>query len=448
MAAEIDRIVQQAAALRDAGRVDDAIAALTGALAHDVDGAVAWQLAAIAAERADWPQAEAFGRRALRDGGPRHANGVGQILAKAGKPDEALDLLALAHRHDPTDVAPLVYRCALLSDRQQYDEALACLEQVLALVPDHPFGVMRERIDVERAFLTSVRALWHHHAGRHGVMPDGASSAPAIAVPSASVHADGTPRFHLWFTESLVARDFGAAHLFQQELTKGGYELPLRRFLDAYLASDDVFIDVGAHWGVHALTAATLRPGEIDVVAIEGHPDNSGRLRAWVERNGLELAIDVVAAAAGDHVGTATMTVNGSTMGHTLSTGTETRGAAPAIDVPLVTLDAVRETRPHLRWRRTFLKIDVEGYEWEVLQGAQDLLASGDLAAVIWENGDVHARSDEQRRSGAILDWLAGRGFVHHGLETEAGSARVVPLVPGAPLPNDIVSLRPDVRPT
>jgi len=415
-------------------------------LASDTGGTAAWELALIAAERREWTRAEALGRRAMRDGGDRHASGLGQILAKAGKPDEALAVLDAAQRRDPTDVAPLVYRCALLADQQRYDEALQCLDRILSMVPDHPFAVMRERIEGQRTFLQSVRELYGQFAARHGLAPaDASTSEPMIEIPSASLRADGTPRFRLWFSESLVSTDLGAAHLFQQELAQGGYEKPLRRFLDAYLTSDDVFIDVGAHWGVHALTAATLRPGEIDVVAVEGHPDNSARLRSWVARNGLADVVEVVAAAAGDRVGDATMTVNGSTMGHTLSAGTHARGAAASIEVPVVTLDSLREGRQHLRWRRTFLKIDVEGYEWEVLQGAQQLLASGDVAAIVWENGDVHAATAEHRRSAAILQLLADHGFVHHALANAGSSTHVSRLDPLAPLPGDVVSLRPDL---
>jgi FkbM family methyltransferase len=448
MAADLEGVVRRAAALKASGRVDDAMVELTTVLADDTGGAVAWELALIALERHDWPQAESLARRAVRNGGARYASGLGQILARAGDPDEALDVLAIAHRHDPTAVAPLVFRCALLAERRQYDEALRCLDQVLALEPDHPSASMRGRIEAERAFLGSVHALHRRFADAHGfALVDGERVDATIEVPSASLRADGTPRFRLWFSESLVASDLGAAHLFHQELTQGGYERPLRQFLDAYLASDDVFIDVGAHWGVHALTAATLRPGEIDVVAVEGHPDNSARLRTWVERNGLADNVDVVAAAAGDRVGTAVMMVNGSTMGHTLRSGADARRAAAAIDVPLVTLDSIRDARAHLRWRRTFLKVDVEGYEREVLHGAAQLLASGDVVAVIWENGDVHAKTADDRRSRSVLQWLTERGYVHHALEASGSPLPLSPLDDDAALPGDIVSLRPGVRP-
>ena len=58
---------------------------------------------------------------------------------------------------------------------------------------------------------------------------------------------------------SLILTDRGAALLFYREVAGRGWEFTLRRFLDLHLSSDDVFIDVGAHWGIHALTAATRR---------------------------------------------------------------------------------------------------------------------------------------------------------------------------------------------
>jgi hypothetical protein len=115
---------------------------------------------------------------------------------------------------------------------------------------------------------------------------------------------------------SLVVHDLGAAHLFYREVAGQGYEFALRRFVDQLLQSDDVFIDVGAHWGVHSLSAATRLPKAVTVLAFEANPENSKRLEAWVMQNKLEQEIEVVPKAVGGRVGTAHMRLNGSSMGH------------------------------------------------------------------------------------------------------------------------------------
>src|SRR4030095_15216844 len=95
---------------------------------------------------------------------------------------------------------------------------------------------------------------------------------------------------------------------------------------------DDVFMDVGAHWGVHSLTAATCQPRQVSVLAIEAHPANVAILRNWVERNHLEPDVEVISKAIGDQAGTARMWVSGSSMGHSLRAGGNEAGSN-AIDV-------------------------------------------------------------------------------------------------------------------
>ena len=148
---------------------------------------------------------------------------------------------------------------------------------------------------------------------------------------------------------SLVLSDLGAAHLFYREIAERGYEFALRRFLDLTLNSDDVFIDVGAHWGVHSLTAATLLPNQVSVLAIEAHPTNSARLHTWVERNRLEADVEVVPIAVGDREGVAQMRVDGSSMGHSLRERGSDIGATTTIEIGVTTLDRLLSQRAHLR---------------------------------------------------------------------------------------------------
>ena len=44
--------------------------------------------------------------------------------------------------------------------------------------------------------------------------------------------------------------DAGARVLWRQEMLEGGYEWATRQFFEANLAPGDLFLDVGAHWGV------------------------------------------------------------------------------------------------------------------------------------------------------------------------------------------------------
>jgi FkbM family methyltransferase len=269
--------------------------------------------------------------------------------------------------------------------------------------------------------------------------PDAAGQAE-IEFPSAFLDANGSPRFKMWVPASLVFNDLGAAHLFYHEVTERGYEFSLRRFLDLQLKSDDVFIDVGAHWGVHSLTAATRWPRQVSVLAIEAHPENSKRLRSWVERNGLESDVEVISNAIGDREGVAQMRVDGSSMGHSLRAHGSEFGLINTIGVGITTLDQLLSNRAHLRWRRIILKIDVEGCELEVLLGARQLLSSGDVAAIIWESSDFHERTVQDQRTEAIFDLLNSHEFEHFRMQDGEFGVRLMPLQ-GKDLLGDIFSL-------
>ena len=109
-------------------------------------------------------------------------------------------------------------------------------------------------------------------------------------------------------------------------------------------------------------------------------------------QNGLQLDVELVCAAAGAAPGLSKLWPH-STMGNFVS---DTRPAdAPADNPPLsvavMPLTQLFEGREDLAPGRIFLKIDVEGYEPEVLAGVDALLASGRVAAVVLEKSDHHA---------------------------------------------------------
>jgi FkbM family methyltransferase len=161
----------------------------------------------------------------------------------------------------------------------------------------------------------------------------------------------------------------------------GRYEPTLVRYLDEHLRRG-VLWDVGAHTGYMTLVAARLGA---TVVAVEAHPDNAARLRSAVARNGLGRHVHVVESALGSSGGVARLAPGGDS-----STG---RIAADGIEVPMTTLDELRVRYP----APTILKIDVEGFEAEVLRGGSVLLAEDRPALLIelhpWADaGEVYAQ--------------------------------------------------------
>ena len=120
--------------------------------------------------------------------------------------------------------------------------------------------------------------------------------------------------------------------------------------------------DVGANIGYYALLFAEAVGPAGRVACIEPEPDNLAELRRNVETNRLP-GTDVFPVAVGSSAGTVSLRagINGAVMAD----------GSGEIEVPLRTLDELLADRPV-----DFIKIDVEGYEGHVLDGAARLLES------------------------------------------------------------------------
>jgi len=245
-----------------------------------------------------------------------------------------------------------------------------------------------------------------------------------IELDSVQRDASGKPRFKMQIPRAL-ATDAGLRLLINQETRSGGFEYATRRFLEEHLSPGSVFLDVGAHWGVYALTAATQWRGLIDVLAVEPSAVNAKHFRLAVERNGLADRVELVEAAAGARPGRVRLSAEGGTMGHRVR-----EAAADAPSIPMVTIDGLLAKRRKLRGRPVFMKIDVEGLEPQVIAGARQLIATGEIQAIIWERGRNFNREPYRTRLNAMVEMLDTAGFSMWRLPHEVLGGPLVPWVP------------------
>ena len=179
---------------------------------------------------------------------------------------------------------------------------------------------------------------------------------------------------------------------FIYEWCQGGllYEFPTVLALNQTLDPGDTFLDVGAHVGFFTcLGALMVGPGG-RVVAFEPNPANHEFLKRNIEANGLNN-VTVIQAAVGERDGVTTLYENlDNDGGHALwqpglhPANPRSRDRSVAAEIPQVTLDSI-SAQLNLGDIKA-IKIDTEGAEFRVVQGAAGRLAQGTVSLVICEH--------------------------------------------------------------
>ncbi|WP_041722045.1 FkbM family methyltransferase [Maridesulfovibrio salexigens] len=256
-------------------------------------------------------------------------------------------------------------------------------------------------------------------------------------IPSVIKNDQGEPEFDMLLANAEM-QDPGTASLNFRETRCGGFEYASRAFLHAHLEPGDLFIDVGAHFGLYTLTAAKKYPGKINVLAIEPHPENLKRLSMWCEFNECVQNVKIAQCAASSQSGQSELIQN-SSMGHSLVPQPGNRNQGKPISVRLETIDnIVRQAGFMDSKERIFLKIDTEGHELATLMGGLDILKTGRVAAIIWEKGHFHNSEKGIKEFASIMGLLRDMGYESYRFPHEDMGGPLVPYSPSHELCNVI----------
>jgi FkbM family methyltransferase len=188
--------------------------------------------------------------------------------------------------------------------------------------------------------------------------------------------------------------------------------------------SGDIFWDVGANVGIFSLYAARRRG--VQVLAFEPSADNYMVLCRNIEMNALEGRIVPYCLALTGSTGLGVINSPSCEMGSALhhfgGRGETSRywdGDAHICAQGMVGFtidDFIRQFQPPFPTR---MKIDVDGLEWSILQGAGQTLSDPRLQSIMAEL----TLSDEAERDHA-LTWLSDVGFelvMRGGIQESAG---------------------------
>lgn len=173
------------------------------------------------------------------------------------------------------------------------------------------------------------------------------------------------------------------------------------------LTEGDTFVDVGANFGTFSLLASRLVGKNGRVIALEPQPRLVNLLRESIELSGARNCT-VLEAACGFAAGDADLYVPGDDSGRAgFFKSFSARRDHALVHVKRLRLDDLLPTLPLSG--RTVLKVDVEGSELDVLNGARELIAARRPALIIELNPWSAAAAGTS--PAAVIDAIEAMGY-------------------------------------
>jgi FkbM family methyltransferase len=173
----------------------------------------------------------------------------------------------------------------------------------------------------------------------------------------------------------------------------------------------DIVVDIGAHIGHYTLIASKRVGTNGKVVAIEAHPGNFEMLNRNIKLNQLTNVIPLNYAAYSKET-KIKLYLPGEDSGNTIYNtiiSDRARNEEKFVEVNANTLDYLLQSKGIKQEEVNWIKIDVEGAEFEVLKGAANILSkSKDIALLI----EVHNLTGGKNLYGPIMEFLNSYNFV------------------------------------
>ena len=154
----------------------------------------------------------------------------------------------------------------------------------------------------------------------------------------------------------------------------GCWEPAINYMIAKYMKEDGIFLDVGANIGYHSLNIASLFP-KAECIAFEPHPKIFEQLKENVGLNNFKYLV-THNMAVGDFCGKTKINLTNDTSYNrglsTILNDKSLKNESYEVNVKITTLD---EFLDHDKKNRiSVMKIDTQGYEYQVLKGALDII--------------------------------------------------------------------------
>ena len=190
----------------------------------------------------------------------------------------------------------------------------------------------------------------------------------------------------------------------------------------ALLTPNDIVVDIGANFGMYALGAAKRISSKGRVVAFEPDVRSMSLLKENIRLNKFDDLVICLDVCAGSYDGEASFNVaiDPSFSGVYDTNRSEITGN---LTLPIRRLDSVMQELGVSRINK--IKIDVEGAEYGVLEGATEILLSSD-AIIIFEISPKNLDAYRSKKLAAALEKLEAHGYVSFLIYCEASPAELI----------------------
>ncbi len=228
---------------------------------------------------------------------------------------------------------------------------------------------------------------------------------------------------------------------FSEIVFGGQFELSERTFVADYLRPGDVFLDVGANLGLYTVIAARAMGNKGQVFAFEPCEQTYNRLVQNVALNGLSN-VQCVRVGLSDCDDTRLLNSSVDGFAGWNSFARPTAGQTFVQErVECVRLDSFANEND-LTGKVAMIKIDVEGWELHVLDGARELLRAKDAPDLVVEFTEKNARA-AGASCASVYQRLDEYGYSMYSVEGRSRCLRAEPLRQEYPYVNLIATKRP-----
>jgi tRNA (mo5U34)-methyltransferase len=199
-------------------------------------------------------------------------------------------------------------------------------------------------------------------------------------------------------------------------LRAGSYETQETAFVHRFLQTGMIVLDIGAHHGYYTMLASRRVGSNGQVIAFEPSPRERKALLVHQKLNRCKNVTVQGLALSNEEAEADLYVVQGTQTGfNSLRPPVVLSGSSP-VRVLLIRLDA---------WLRNqsiahvdFIKLDVEGAELSVLQGAAQLLTKRPRPVLLVEVQDIRTQPWGYR-AGEIINYLSDKGYKWFSLSTD-----------------------------